>query len=127
MLAEQDNESKVLLENIQINQWSKDSHKICLYDKRGICESEIIRSDILNLERYQLGGIAITGKCKKTLLVNEGDDESGGLLLDFLMSLTEINKLDKTLGRAEATCVEKIIHEMNPCARLLRSYLKIIA
>jgi hypothetical protein len=126
-LSEYDDTGQILAENIYINQWSKDLDRICLYDDRGICESEIMMSGILDLGRHEFNGISITSKGKKTFLVNDGDRESGGLLLDLLTILIEPINIDKMINNADKNRIEDHCENINPCAKLLMTYLRIIA
>ena len=123
-LSEQDNNGRKISEEIQITRWSKDDSQICLYRSNGICERKISIKELRDLGRHVYDGITLSIASSVVTLKNTGDQESGGLLIDFFNDLVGSINVDSKAKTSKTVAVEPPAAAKDPIAEFLETYLQ---
>jgi hypothetical protein len=123
-LSEQDREGKRTREEIQITHWSRDESLVSLYNSNGTCERKISLEDLKDLGRHGYDGISLSSIDSVFILQNIGDEESGGLLIDFLNDLVGSINVDSEPKPSKTNLVDPPEAAKNPIAKFLETYLQ---
>jgi hypothetical protein len=123
-LSEQDKDGRKTSEEIQITHWSKEHSQISLYSSDGICERKISIKELGDLGRHGYDGITLTIASSVVILRNTGDQESGGLLIDFLNDLVGSINVDSKPETSKTALVDPPAAAKDPIAEFLETYLQ---
>jgi len=123
-LSEQDKDGRKTREEIQITHWSKEDCLISLYRSDGICERKISIKELRDLGRHGYDGIMLSVESSVVILRNTGDQESGGLLIDFLNDLVGSINVDSEHETSKTVLVDPPAAARHPIAKFLEAYLQ---
>jgi hypothetical protein len=123
-LSEQDREGRRTREEIQITHWSRDECLVSLYNSNGTCERKISLEDLKDLGRHGYDGISLSSIDSVFILQNIGDEESGGLLIDFLNDLVGSINIDSEPKPSKTNLVDPPEAAKNPIVKYLETYLQ---
>ena len=123
-LSEVDRDGRQTRDETQITCWSKEEDRVYLYNSHGICECKISIKELRDLGRHGYDGIALSSISSILILRNTGDEESGGLLIDFLNDLVGSINVDSEPPPSKTVAVDTAEAAKNPIAKFLETYLQ---
>jgi hypothetical protein len=123
-LSEQDKDGRTTREDIQITHWSREDSQISLYRSNGTCERRISIKELRDLGRHGHDGITLSIASSVVILRNTGDQESGGLLIDFLNELVGSINVDSKPETSKTALVDPPAAAKDPIAEFLETYLQ---
>lgn len=114
-------------ENITIERWSIENDIIHLYSDGSIGKLDIKIVEISCVAKHGKDAIKISILNGQIILVNNGDYQSGGLLLNFMSNLSLIINQTKHRNIEAPTHITINNEGNNPAAKLLLTYKQIMA
>jgi hypothetical protein len=123
-LSEEDRDGMQRRGESQITHWSKDEDQVSLYSSHGICERKISINELRDLGRHGYDGIMLSSASSVFILRNTGDEESGGLLIDFLNDLVGSINIDSEPPSSKTAVVDPPAAAKDPIAKFLETYLQ---